>query len=42
MAISGVGETIADAVPIAPAVFLRVAFLDPSMTKLFFNKLLVS
>jgi hypothetical protein len=41
MAISGVGETIADTVPNAPGAFLRVAFLDPLMTKLFFNKFLV-
>jgi hypothetical protein len=40
MAISGVGETIADTVPNAPGAFLRVAFLDPLMTKLFFNKFL--
>ena len=40
MAVFWVGETIADIVPIAPGAFLRVTFLDASMTKRFFNKLL--
>jgi hypothetical protein len=40
MAIFGVGETIDDTVPIAPGAYLCFAFLDASMTKLIFNKLL--